>query len=207
MIDSLFGSKTRVKLLYLFLNSPDEKYYVREITRKIEEQINSVRRELSNMLSVGVIVSDSSDNKLYYQANKRYEFYAPLRGIFANIAITSEHQAALVDQAQAPSQQKSLDLASLLSEMSGLRLALASGKLVAGSKSIVDLLIVGSVSNLKTKEIIKKIEVSVGKELDYTVMAYDEFYYRLSVRDKFITDIISQKYIKIIDTDNVLGIK
>ena len=65
MIDALFGSKTRVKLLHLFLNSPGQSFYVREITRKIDEQINSVRRELSNMLAVGVITSDSADNKLY----------------------------------------------------------------------------------------------------------------------------------------------
>lgn len=44
MIDALFGSKTRVKLLHLFLNNPGQPFYVREITRKIDEQINSVRR-------------------------------------------------------------------------------------------------------------------------------------------------------------------
>ena len=58
MIDSLFGSKTRVKLLHLFLNSPGSSFYVREITRLIDEQINSVRRELANMMSVGIIVAD-----------------------------------------------------------------------------------------------------------------------------------------------------
>ena len=46
MIDTLFGSKTRVKLLYLFLNNPGRAFYVREITRRVDEQINSVRREL-----------------------------------------------------------------------------------------------------------------------------------------------------------------
>ena len=63
MIDALFGSKTRVKLLHLFLNNPGKAFYVREITRLINEQINSVRRELLNMLEVGIITSDSVDNK------------------------------------------------------------------------------------------------------------------------------------------------
>ena len=57
MIDALFGSKTRVKLLHLFLNNPGKSFYVREITRIIDEQINSVRRELSNMLEIGIIIS------------------------------------------------------------------------------------------------------------------------------------------------------
>ena len=60
MIDALFGSKTRVKLLHLFMNNPGRSFYVREITRLIDEQINSVRRELANMLQIGVIISDSS---------------------------------------------------------------------------------------------------------------------------------------------------
>jgi len=84
MIDTLFGSKTRVKLLHLFLNNPGKSFYVREITRIIDEQINSVRRELSNMLNVGVIECDSAENKLYYQVNQRYEYYKPLRAIFSD---------------------------------------------------------------------------------------------------------------------------
>ena len=84
MIDKLFGSKTRVKLLHLFLNNPGTPYYVREITRLVDEQINSVRRELSNMLSIGIITSDNSDNKLYYEVNQRYELYVALRAIFAD---------------------------------------------------------------------------------------------------------------------------
>ena len=50
MIDALFGSKTRVKLLGLFMNNPERSFYVREITRNIGEQINSVRRELANLV-------------------------------------------------------------------------------------------------------------------------------------------------------------
>src|ERR1700756_77628 len=71
MIDALFGSKTRVKLLHLFMNNPGASFYVREITRLVDEQINSVRRELSNMLSIGIITSDTSDNKLYYEVNQQ----------------------------------------------------------------------------------------------------------------------------------------
>ena len=48
-MEQLFGSKTRVKLLQLFFRNPNRAFYVREITRKIDEQINSVRRELANL--------------------------------------------------------------------------------------------------------------------------------------------------------------
>src|SRR3954447_15014906 len=82
MVEQLFGSKTRVKLLQLFYSNPNRSFYVREITRKIDEQINSVRRELSNLLSIGIITSDNTNNKLYYEVNQKYEFYQPLQQIF-----------------------------------------------------------------------------------------------------------------------------
>src|SRR3984957_11271423 len=82
MVEQLFGSKTRVKLLQLFYSNPNRSFYVREITRKIDEQINSVRRELANLLNVGIITSDTSNNKVYYEVNQKYEFYSPLQEIF-----------------------------------------------------------------------------------------------------------------------------
>ena len=98
MIDALFGSKTRVKLLHLFLNHPGQSFYVREITRLIDEQINSVRRELANMLEVGVITSDSADNKLYYKVDQRYEFYSALRAIFANEPLDATKPSLIAEQ-------------------------------------------------------------------------------------------------------------
>src|SRR5512146_3278392 len=82
MIEQLFGSKTRVKLLQLFHSNPNRSFFVREITRKIDEQINSVRRELSNLLSIGIITSDNTNNKLYYEVNQKFEYYEPLQQIF-----------------------------------------------------------------------------------------------------------------------------
>src|SRR5690349_8829602 len=82
MIEQLFGSKTRVKLLQLFYGNPNRSFYVREITRKIDEQINSVRRELANLLSIGIIASDTTNHRLYYEVNQEYEFYKPLKTIF-----------------------------------------------------------------------------------------------------------------------------
>src|SRR3954467_14383534 len=82
MVEQLFGCKSRVNLLQLFYSNPNRSFYVREITRKIDEQINSVRRELSNLLSIGIIVSENTENKLYYEVNQKYEYFDPLQQIF-----------------------------------------------------------------------------------------------------------------------------
>lgn len=197
MIDALFGSKTRVKLLHLFLNSPGQSFYVREITRKIDEQINSVRRELSNMLEVGIITSDSADNKLYYQVNQRYDYYIPLRAIFgdnaAEVNIVPVSEESLTDE-----------YGTAVRAIPGLRLAIFAGVLVRGSSSAVDVVLVGNVTPAKVTAAIKIIEKGEGRDINYSVLSYDEFYYRLSIRDRFITEIVNGKYTVVVDKDDVL---
>lgn len=193
MIDALFGSKTRVKLLHLFLNNPGKAFYVREITRLIDEQINSVRRELANMLEVGIITSDTADNKLYYEINQRYEYYVPFRAIFADEKVESTARKATEAQWHGR-----------ITELAGLRLAVIAGVLVKGSASSVDLLLVGDIPANRLKSVIKEIEQAESRELNYTVLSYDEFYYRLSVRDKFITEVLGSKHSVLYDADTIL---
>lgn len=200
MIDALFGSKTRVKLLHLFLNNPGKAFYVREITRKIDEQINSVRRELSNMMNVGIIKSDSADNKLYYEVNQRYEFYVPLRAIFADDAEAGNLAAGATTGTQATA-----ELIAKVQAVGHVRLAVIAGLFVPGSVSSIDLLLVGELSPAKVKSLVAELEKAEGRELNYTTLAYDEFYYRLSVRDRFITDILSGKHTVLVDTENLLA--
>ena len=91
-IEKLFGSKTRAKLLQLFFGNPTKSFYIREMTRVIDEQINSVRRELGNLESIGIIKNESFDNKVYYSANSKHPFYRPMIEMFSKkIDATREH--------------------------------------------------------------------------------------------------------------------
>ena len=194
MIDSLFGSKTRVKLLHLFLNNPEKSFYVREITRTIDEQINSVRRELANMVSVGIVQQDAIDNKLYYSVNEDYPYIKPLAAIFSDKNTEDGMGAA-----------SSVSWKDSLGRMRGLRLAIISGKLVVGSSSDVDLLLVGDdMSAVTIKNLVKKIEKDRKIEINYAVISYDDFYYRMSVKDRFIMDIVRNKHSVLVDTENIM---
>ena len=194
MIDSLFGSKTRVKLLHLFLNNPEKSFYVREITRMIDEQINSVRRELANMVSVGIVQQDAIDNKLYYSVNEDYPYIKPLAAIFSDKNTEGGMSAA-----------SSVSWKDSLGRVRGLRLAIISGKLVVGSSSAVDLLLVGDDMSVVTiKNLVKKIEKDRKIEINYAVISYDDFYYRMSVKDRFIMDIVRNKHSVLVDTENIM---
>lgn len=199
MIDALFGSKTRIKLLHLFLNNSGQSFYVREITRKIDEQINSVRRELSNMLEVGIITSDSSDNKLYYQVNQRYEYFLPLKVIFCD---TKTDESFIITSSN---ETITKEYVPIIKAITAIKLVVFAGILVRGSNSSVDVLLVGNIAAPKAKSLIKMIEKVEGRDINYSVLSYDEFYYRLSVRDKFITEILTSKHTVIVDKNNILN--
>jgi predicted nucleotidyltransferase len=187
MIDQLFGSKTRVKLLYLFFNNPSRPFYVREITRKIDEQINSVRRELANLLSIGIITSLSKNNRLYYEVNQSYAHYKPLSKIFT--AVGDE----LPIPKEADSNQKRFR------EIGAVRLVYLLGSFVQDPSMNIDILIVGDVNRAKLQRLISDIETEEGRELNYMALTPQEFDYRRDVNDRFISDIMNAKKSIVID--------
>jgi hypothetical protein len=195
MIDTLFGSKTRVKLLYLFLNNPSRAFYVREITRRVDEQINSVRRELANMLSVGVIKSDSVDNKLYYEADQSYVHYQSLKQIFAS----KNSPTKTVNEVDTTTQ-----LEKRIKKINGAKVVLLSGGFVRGSRSKVDILIAGSPAKTQIKKFIQELEEDEHRPLLYTVVAYDDFYYRMSIKDRFISEILNSPHRVVLDSEGII---
>ena len=163
MIEQLFGSKTRVKLLGLFYSNPNRSFYVREITRKIDEQINSVRRELANLLNVGIISSDTTNNRLYYEVNQKYEYYKPLQQIFGNAPIV----AAVAED------DTTVDDKQLLKALGNVELILFTGQFTRDERSGIDILIVGDVNQTQVSKYVASLEETEGKELRYVTLTPD----------------------------------
>lgn len=202
MIEQLFGSKTRVKLLQLFYSNPNRAFYVREITRKIDEQINSVRRELANLLSIGIIASDTTNNRLYYEVNQTYEFYEPLRTIFGN--------GAAVEAAGEPSATKPVAPTASsverdrIKSLGNVEVALYTGQFTRDETSGIDALIVGDINQHALQKFMAELEAQEGKEIRYTVMPSNEFNYRRQIKDRFITTVLSSKKQVLIDKNSIL---
>lgn len=196
MIDQLFGSKTRVKLLQLFYSNPNRSFYVREITRKIDEQINSVRRELSNLLSIGIISSDTNNNRLYYEVNQAFEYYDPLRTIFGKSNGRADDSTISANDAQAQN----------LKSLGNVELIIYSGQFTRDEASGIDILIVGDINQTQLVKYIEELEAKESKDLRYTVMTPQEFKYRQQVNDRFLTLLLSSKNQVLVDKHNVRGL-
>ena len=196
MIEQLFGSKTRVKLLKLFYSNPNRAFYVREITRKIDEQINSVRRELGNLLSIGIISSDTTNNRLYYEVNQEYEYFKTLQEIFGGgEVVTEKNEKEII----VPTKQKADPVVEELLAVGNVEFALYTGQFTRDESSGIDMLVVGDVNQTKMQKFITALEEKEKKEIRFVVMPPAEFTYRQQVKDRFIAGVMSSKQQVLID--------
>jgi len=198
VIEQLFGSKTRVKLLRLFYSNPNRSYFVREITRTIDEQINSVRRELSNLLSIGIITSDNTNNKLYYEVNQKYEYYGPLKQIFGG-GVKKTAKAAAGTQEPA---EETVD--SGLRAVGHVELAVLTGQFTRDNSAGVDLLVVGEINPNALQKYVDGLEAQEKRSIRYSVMSLSDFRYRQQIRDRFATAVMKAKKQVLVDEHNLL---
>ncbi len=196
MIEQLFGSKTRVKLLQLFYSNPNRSFYVREITRKIDEQINSVRRELSNLLNIGIITSDNTNNKLYYEVNQKFEYFTPLQQIFGGAKIKTPKMKA---------EDETEETTTGLKAVGHIDLAVYTGQFTRDDTAGVDILIIGDVNLNALQKYVDELEASENKSLRYAVMNLDDFKYRLQIRDRFAQAILKAKKQVLVDEHGLLS--
>ena len=186
--------------MQLFYSNPNRSFYVREITRKIDEQINSVRRELANLLNVGIIVSDNTNNRLYYEVNQTYEFYEPLLTIFGQGGAATSAATPTVKTKKAaltPEEEK-------FKSLGNLEVVLYTGQFTRDESSGIDLLIVGDVNQNAMQKFVSDLELQENKDIRYTVMVPSEFKYRLQIKDRFITTVLGSKKQVLVDKSGLL---
>lgn len=191
-IEKLFGSKTRAKLLNLFFSNPEKSFYVREMTRVIDEQINSVRRELLNLENIGIIKNETFDNKIYYSANAKHPFTKPLTDMFSK-KISSTENKEIKDTTW---EEYSRPVKNYLKGL------VVTNRLP--SQDGIDLLIVGNDRTKKLTRWAEVIEKKLGKPINYVIMSVDDYTYRKNVRDRFLREIFEMEITEIFDPERII---
>ena len=185
-----FISKTRVKLLKVFLSNPKKIFYVRELVRLTGEQINAVRRELQRMKEKGMVRKEERGNRLYYNFRKDYPFFDQL---LALVGKTTGLGGEIIKNQR---------------KIGKIKFATLSGgflKDIPRKKNEIDLLIVGQVVLPQIASLIRAEEARREREVNYTVMTEEEFNFRKRRRDPFILRILSTSRVMLIgDEEEVI---
>jgi DNA-binding transcriptional ArsR family regulator len=83
MLDKLFTSGIRADIMSLLFNSPEEKFYVREIARLVNKNPSGVKRELDNLKKMELVTSEKEGNLKYFKANRNSPLFPELKGLIA----------------------------------------------------------------------------------------------------------------------------
>ena len=194
MLSAFFGSEARAKILNLLLLHPEQKYSSRQITADLKLPVNSVRRELDNMLKLGVLSAEKNTvgegpsqakSQILYAANQSFVLYPEIKALFV--------------KAQILSSQKFL---SGLQKISQTKFLALTGLFTNSPESPTDLLLVGSVRRGAFLKLIKELEKDLKQEINYTIMNEKEFRYRREIMDVFLYNILAGKTVIIFDSLN-----
>lgn len=189
MLADLIISRVRVKILQLFFLSPGKIIHVREIVRRINEEINAVRRELMHLEKAGIMSKERRANRLFYLLRRDYVLYYDI----LNLIIKTSGLGG--------------DILKNKVKLGRIKFAMISGRFARGHQrrgSDVDLLVVGKVVLPELSHIVRQEEIRRESELNYTVMSEEEFEFRKKRRDPFVLEILRGSRVMIIGDEEEL---
>lgn len=191
MLEHIFGSKTRLKILRVFFQGKQKNFYLRELSRMIGSQINAVRREIANLLAASIIVEVAGEPSANQGQGRLKRKYFRLN----EAGILNPDLESLLIKARFFSEQKLIEQITKLGKIDYL---LLSGCFL-DAETPTDLLVVGDIPRKDLQELVQIFEKELGQEVRYTAMKSKEFLYRRDVADRFLSDLFSQKHVAAID--------
>lgn len=189
MLEKLFSSRVRVKLLTVFLTNPDARFYIRELERVLEESPYAIQRELRRLESIGLLVAEPEANLRYYAVNKQFPIYPELK----NIILKTSGLGDVLREG--------------LAELGTIEAAFIYGSVAAGDEdglSDIDLMILGKVDLMGLSSAISQLEGTIGREINYVVYERQEFEQKLREGDSFFTNVDSGPKIILIGREDEL---
>jgi len=195
MLEHLFGSKTRVRLLRLFLHHPEDSFFVRELSRKTHIQMHAVRRELDNLTKFGFLSEEEKNGssgrgsrdtgpagqRRYLKLNKNFALYKELYALIIKSQVLLEE-----------------NFVKKIRDTGPIKYLALTGRFVDEPEMPTDLVIVGRVNRERLERLVRDFEREFGADIRFTVLAPQEYQYRRQIGDKFLYKILEGKKIEVV---------
>lgn len=181
-LEKIFWSKCRKKILEKFLLEYEsgnlEGFYMRELSRELDEQINSIKRELDSLAEMWILKPKLITKKKVFYLNKNFFLLDEFKSIFVkNFDPIPKLKAYFKGT-------RNLELVMINSSL--------QNRLLEGSNNVVDILIIWEIDKLDFGETLAKI--FFDRKIKYATLSREDFYKRLEFNDKLILDILSQEW-------------
>ena len=182
-IDWLFP-EVRKKVLALLLGSPDNRWYLRDIERRLGLAIGTIRRELTGLTSAGIVAKSKDGNRTYYQANIDCPFFPELSGLLRKTAGVVD----VLCEAMKPLSKK-------------IKVAFVYGSFATDSaktSSDVDLMVIGSCRFSEVVDAIGQAQNKLGREVNPSVYPVDEFREKVKAEHHFLNTVLREPKVFVI---------
>lgn len=187
MLEQLFGSKTRTQLLRTFLQNPETAFFVRELTRRLDVQINAIRHELKNLETLSLVetvdvAEGKAVQKKHYRLKQNSILIPELRALFVKSRVLLEK-----------------DMVKRLQAVGRISYFALTGRFVDRTEAPTDIFIVGRVDRKKLSDLVRKFEVEFGHEINFTILDEEEMRYRMDVMDRFLYSVLDAPKMVFVD--------
>lgn len=174
-LKALFTSELRCQLLRRVLLGGVQELHERELARRESLHLGAMRRELKSLLAVGLVLTRKAGGRRYYRANPEHPYYRDLKSLFLKAVFLGKKGR----------ESKSIQ--------SKIRLAFVFGSSAKGEEdahSDLDLLVVGSISDMELGSKFRPSPGTLGRELN--ILLYREESLRADYKkgDSFIRQVI-----------------
>ncbi|PIR03359.1 MAG: hypothetical protein COV60_00730 [Candidatus Magasanikbacteria bacterium CG11_big_fil_rev_8_21_14_0_20_43_7] len=198
MLEQLFGSKTRYRMLRFFFHNTQKAFFVRELTRALDVQINAIRRELVLLVKSGLIEETDAPGTVdtqragatlrkYYRLNLGSLLYPEMQALLMKAQILDEQ----------------VFVQKLRDTCGEIQLLMLTGKFAGEHGVQTDILLVGHIKVRNLEKAINEYEKDIGFEVRYTLMEKAEFFERREMMDKFLYALFEAKHTIVV---NELGV-
>lgn len=181
-ISKLFWSKCRSKLLEKFFlefeSWNNDWFHMRALERDLDEQINSIKRELDNLEEIWLLKSKEELKKKIFFLNPNFLLFKEFKDIFIKTYDPLDKVKKFF------SQQKWLDLA-IVNEC-------IRSKMTDSWKAILDIFMIWEIDKDDFNSFLWA--TFFNKKIKYAIITNDDFYNRLNYGDKLIHNILSQHW-------------
>lgn len=204
VLERLFGSAARVKIIRLFFLNPDMFFDIKEISRRTRVALPSARQEILLLKSVGFVTQkeEKIDDIIKLKNGKIKNIRKKIHGLRLNMSFPffRSLKSLVVDTVPIDNER----LIKMLSSVGRMKLVILSGIFIQSEDSRTDLFLVGdAIKKAVLQKVLKNIEAEIGKELVFAVLSTKEFLYRFGMYDKFVRDVLDYPHEKIL---NKLGV-
>ncbi len=183
ILEKLFESAPKVRILRLFMHNPDEFFIIEDIAKRAQVQIEAARKELGKLVGVEIIRQRIAKKEKVFQVNSDFPLLPELRDLVIKSSTASRKN--------------------ILQQMRGMgrvKLAVLSGVFINSDSARTDILIVGDdIKKSKLTSFLKRTESELGKSIQHTLMDTEEFRYRMDMYDRFLRDILEYPHEKLIN--------